>query len=183
MDHYIDILLKPDLEIRESHLMSLVYTKFHKILVQLKAEQIGVSFPDYKIKLGRLLRLHGSEVNLKQLESIDWLGGILGYCEVSHIKLVPADVKYRTVSRIRPTMSQSKLSRLKRRGSMTPDKEKAYKANMFSVLLTNPYLDMDSGSTGQRHRRFIHFGSLIDKSITGTFDSFGLSKNATIPWF
>ena len=67
MEYYIDIQLKPDAEMQESPLMNLVYEKLHKVLVKLKAEQIGVSFPKYKIKLGKMLRLHGNKNNLQNL--------------------------------------------------------------------------------------------------------------------
>ncbi|MGB5156515.1 MAG: type I-F CRISPR-associated endoribonuclease Cas6/Csy4 [Desulfobacterales bacterium] len=183
MNYYIDVEIKPDSEMRESPLMNLVYNKFHKALVKLKTEQIGVSFPKYQIKLGKILRLHGDRTNLQNLNNLNWLGGIAGYCEISDVKSVPADVKYRTVSRIRTNMSKSKLERLKRRGSITHDEEKAYKAKMFSLGLDNPYLDLESGSTGQRLRLFIHFGYLLDQPVIGNFDSYGLSKIATIPWF
>lgn len=183
MDYYIDIEIKPDADMRESPLMNLVYTKFHKALVTFKTEQIGVSFPGYQIKLGRLLRLHGDKTNLHNLQGLNWLGGVVGYCEISDVKNVPADVKYRTVSRIRTNMSKSKLERLKLRGSITPDEEKTYKAKMFSHGLDNPYLDLESGSTGQKHRRFIYFGPLMDQPAAGKFDSYGLSKVATVPWF
>lgn len=183
MNHYIDVLLKPDAEMQESPLMNLVYTKFHKVLAKLETEQIGVSFPCYKIKLGRLLRLHGDKLDLHNLQGLNWLGGIAGYCEISDMKNVPAIVKYRTISRIRANMTKSKLERLKRRGSITPGEEKNYKAKMFSQGLDNPYLDLESGSTGQKHRRFIHFGPLLDQSVAGKFDSYGLSKVATVPWF
>ena len=183
MDHYIDVLLKPDAEMRESPLMNLVYNKFHKALVKLKTELIGVSFPKYHVKLGKVVRLHSDKTNLQNLQGLNWLGGIAGYCEISDVKNVPADVKYRTVSRIRTNMGKSKLERLKRRGSITPSEEKNYRAKMFSQGLVNPYLDLKSGSTGQKHRRFIHFGPLLDQPVQGKFDSYGLSKVATVPWF
>ena len=183
MDHYIDISLIPDAEMRESELMNLVYNKFHKALVRIKADKIGVSFPGYQIKLGCLIRLHGDIANLNELQALNWLGGIAGYCEVSDLKIVPANIQYRTVSRIRTNMSKSKLARLKRRGSITTDKEKAYKAKMFTLVLTSPYFDLESGSTGQIHRRFINFGPLVDQIVPGKFDSYGLSRCATIPWF
>ena len=183
MEHYIDIELKPDSEILESPLMNLVYNKFHNALVELKTEQIGVSFPKYQIKLGKVLRLHGDKNNLQKLQNLNWLGGIAGYCEISDMKSVLADVKFRTVSRIRTNMSKSKLKRLKRRGSIKPIEEKSYRAKMFSQGLDNPYLDLKSGSTGQKHRRFIHFGPLLDQPVQGKFDSYGLSKVATVPWF
>jgi len=183
MEYYIDIELKPDAEMRESPLMNLVYNKFHNALVKLKTEQIGVSFPKYHIKLGKVLRLHGDKTNLQNLQDLNWLDGIAGYCEISDIKNVPSDVKYRTVSRIRTNMSKSKLERLKRRGSITPIEEKNYRAEMFSQGLDNPYLDLKSGSTGQKHRRFFCFGPLVDQQVEGKFDSYGLSKVATVPWF
>jgi len=183
MEYYIDIELKPDAEMEESPLMNLVYEKFHKALVKLKTEQIGVSFPKYKIKLGKVLRLHGNKTNIQNLQGLNWLGGIAGYCEISNVKNVPTNVKYRTVSRIRTNMSKSKLKRLKRRGSITPDEEKNYRAKMFSQGLDNPYLDLKSGTTGQNHRRFFRLGPLLDQPVEGKFDSYGLSKGATVPWF
>ena len=183
MEYYIDIELKPDAEMRESPLMNLIYNKFHKALAKVKIEQIGVSFPKYKIKLGKVLRLHGDKVNLHNLQGLNWLGGIAGYCEISDMKNVPTDVKYRTVSRIRTNMSKSKLERLKRRASITPGEEKNYRAKMFSQGLDNSYLDLKSGTTGQTHRRFFHFGTLLDQPVEGKFDSYGLSKVATVPWF
>lgn len=183
MDYYIDIEIKPDEELQESPLMNLVYNKFHKALVKLKTKQIGISFPKYQIKLGRVLRLHGSISDLQNLQDINWLNGIAGYCKISDVKNVPVDAKYRTVSRVRTNMSKSKLERLKKRGSITPGKEKNYRAKMFSQGLDDPYLDLESGSTGQKHRRFIQFGHLLDQPVAGKFDSFGLSKVATVPWF
>lgn len=183
MEYYIDIELKPDAEMQESPLMNLVYNKFHKALVKLKTEQIGVSFPKYHIKLGKVLRLHSEKSDLQKLQDLNWLGGIAGYCDISDVKNVPADAKYRTTSRIRTNMSKSKLERLKRRGTITPDEEKVYKAKMFSQGLDNPYLDLESGSTGQKHRRFLVIGPLLDHPGYGKFDSYGLSKVATVPWF
>ena len=183
MEYYIDIEIKPDAEMRESPLMNLVYDKLHKALVKLITERIGVSFPEYQIKLGKVLRLHVEKTDLQNLQHLNWLGGIVGYCEISDIKKVPADVKHRTISRIRTNMSKSKLKRLKRRGSITPDEEKIYKAKMFSQGLDNPYLDLKSWSTGQKHRRFFRFGPLLDQQVEGKFDSYGLSKVATVPWF
>ena len=183
MDYYIDIEIKPDAEMRESPLMNLVYHKLHRALAKLKTEKIGVSFPRAKLKPGRLLRLHGNKIDLYNLQGLNFLGGMAGYCEIDDVKKIPVDVQYRAVSRIRTNMSKSKLKRLKRRGSITPSEEKAYKAKMFSQGLENPYLDLGSGSTGQKHRRFIHFGPLLDKPLVGKFDSYGLSKVATVPWF
>ena len=182
-NYYIDIELKPDLEMRESPLMNLVYTKLHNALVFLQTNKIGVSFPGFNIKPGRTVRLHGTKAELEHLQGQKWLGSLNGYCATGKIKMIPEDTKFRTIFRIRTNISKSKLRRLKKRGSITLDEEKSYKAKMFATGLTNPYFDLKSGSTGKTHRRFIQFGPLLDNPVVGSFDSYGLSKEATIPWF
>ena len=50
MEHYIEIKIKPDAEMRENVLLNKVYTKFHKRLWDLKSSEIGISFPEYSLK-------------------------------------------------------------------------------------------------------------------------------------
>lgn len=64
MLYYIDIRLLPDPEFPEHQLMGALYTKLHRLLVQLQANRIGVSFPGYQDSpptLGSTLRLLGPE--------------------------------------------------------------------------------------------------------------------------
>ena len=183
MTHYFDIRLLPDTEIPSTVLMNAIYTKLHKVLFDLTSSNIGVSFPKYKKTLGNGLRIHGEKSVLNDLQGLDWIGGMKGYCQIGDIAPVPANAKHRTVSRIQTTMSQSKLNRLLKRGSITEDEAKSYKTKMLTRGLDNPYLELQSGSNGQRHRRYIEFGPLLDNPVEGNFDQFGLSKTATIPWF
>lgn len=183
MNHYFEIRMQPDPEIPVTVLMNAVYTKLHKSLCDLNSTSIGVSFPNSKLTLGDTLRLHGTIEDLGKLQSLSWLGGMTGYCQQSAIAQAPAESKFRTVSRLQPTMTQAKLNRLVKRGSISDDEVKAYKAKMFTKGLDNPYLELQSGSNGHKHRRYIHFGELLDKPVAGEFDQFGLSKTATIPWF
>ena len=183
MNFYLDIRMLPDPEFKSKVLMNAIYTKFHKTLYDLQATDIGVSFPDYQSTLGNLLRLHGTVEALDKLQCQNWIGGMSGYCQQSEIKPVPKDTGFRTVSRKQPTMSPAKLRRLIKRGSMTEEQAREYKTKMFSKGLENPYLELTSGSNGQRHRRYIEFGPLLDSPVEGVFDQFGLSKTATIPWF
>ncbi|MCF6146669.1 MULTISPECIES: type I-F CRISPR-associated endoribonuclease Cas6/Csy4 [Pseudoalteromonas] len=46
----------------------------------------------------------------------------------------------------------------------------------------NLYLNFFSSSTEQIHRKSFAFSELKDKPIDGKFDSYGLSKTATVPW-
>lgn len=184
MNHYFNITLLPDAEMPATVLMNAICAKLHKALFDSRSTSIGISFPKFEVTLGNVLRLHGSEADLQKLHGANWLGGMNGYCKFSDITAVPADAKYRTVSRKQPTMSQSKLNRLLKRGSITDDKVKAYNAKMFAEKgLGNPYLDFVSSSNGQRHRRYIEVGELLDAPVAGQFDQFGLSKTATVPWF
>jgi len=183
MDHYIDIRILPDAEMRENLLLNKVYTKFHKALCILNTNDIGVSFPEYKIKLGRLFRIHGSAERLTELQKMQWLGGLSGYCNISEIKTVPEKITFRVISRIQTTMSPAKYRRLLVRGTITEEGQKQYKARMFLKGLDNPYLELESGSNRQLYRRYFHFGDITDSPVTGKFDTFGLSKTATVPVF
>ena len=80
-------------------------------------------------------------------------------------------------------MSKAKLNRLLKRGSIQQDQVKAYVAKMFQQGISNPYLELESASNGHKHRRYIALGTIIDSPTSGTFDQFGLSKDASIPWF
>ncbi|XOV84730.1 MAG: type I-F CRISPR-associated endoribonuclease Cas6/Csy4 [bacterium] len=183
MDYYIDIRLKPDPEFNSTILMNAVFSKAHKALCHLHSVSIGVSFPRYKKTLGDLMRIHGTAEALGKLQSLNWIGGMREYCEPSNIELVPTGAKFRVVSRKQTTMSNAKLNRLLKRGTITGDQVNAYKAKMFNKGLDNPYIELKSGSNGHRHRRYLEFGPLLDNPVEGTFDQFGLSKIATIPWF
>lgn len=183
MNFFINIELKPDSEMPVNRLLNNVYTKLHKTLCDVNSTSIGVSFPRYKVLFGNVLRIHGSEGDLLQLQKINWLGGISGYCKVSDITTVPDGVKFRTISRKQTTMSMSKLRRLQKRGSIMEDEINKYKAKMFTKGLDNPYVELTSSSNSNKHRRYIEFGELLDAPVEGTFDQFGLSKTATVPWF
>jgi CRISPR-associated endonuclease Csy4 len=183
MDHYIDITLRPDAELRENVLLNMAYSKLHKALFELESSAIGVSFPAFHVKLGNRIRLHGSQAALTQLQTLNWLGDLASYCHVTDVQSVPNQVQYRVIFRIQSTMTQAKLNRLIKRGSIEPKKVRDYKAKMFSKGLDNPYLELESTSNGHKHRRYIAFGEFLAEPVRGVFDHFGLSKQATIPWF
>jgi len=183
MDYYLDIRLMPKKEMRENVLLNQLYSSFHKRLYDLKSTTIGVSFPEYRLKLGRLLRIHGRKEDLERLQEKDWLGKYRDFCKVGTITTVPQNVKYRTVSRIQQNMTEAKLRRLIKRGSISNEEVKKYRIKMYEGGFDNPYVELVSMSNGQRHRRFIEFGKLEDIAVNGKFDVFGLSTTATIPWF
>lgn len=183
MDHYKDIIIFPDSEFPLPVLMNALYSKFHKALCDLHSTSIGVSFPKYSVTLGNILRIHGKGTTLQALQDLSWMGGMNGYCVENPIMTVPACTKFRTVYRKQPTKSQSKLRRLVKRRSLTETQIRQYEVNMLANGLDNAYFQLVSGSSGQKHRRYIELGKILDQPVPGEFDQFGLSKIATVPWF
>ena len=193
MNSYINIQIKPDAEFRENILLNKAFTKLHKALYDSKQTTIGVSFPDIKLMLGDTIRLHGDKLSLETLQQSNWLGGLSGYCQVSDILPVPKDVEgYRTVSRIQTTMTLKKMEkRVKHQESKGILKtkedikayERQYKEKMYASSLDNPYLELQSTSTGNLYRVFIEMGVVRNSPVKDNFNYFGLSNTATIPWF
>lgn len=183
MNYYVNITILPDPEFTAPILMNSLYSKFHKALCDLNSKSIGISFPGYDKTLGDVFRIHGSESELNDLQGLNWIGGMSGYCDISNVSIIPELTKHRTVSRKQSTMSNSKLNRLIKRGSIKESEIEEYKNKMLSKDLKLPFANLVSGSNGQRHRRYIQLGELVDSPVNGVFDEFGLSKTATVPWF
>ncbi len=80
-------------------------------------------------------------------------------------------------------MSEAKLNRLIKRGSISQDETGQYRLKMSTKALDNPFLELKSVSNGHKHRRYLQFGELSEHATEGEFDHFGLSKTATVPWF
>ena len=185
MNHYIDIQLLPDAEFKVTSLMNSLYSKLHKVLCDYKSTSIGVSFPEIDKTPGSKLRIHGSQSDLDNLMEVGWIGGMRGYCEVSQVMPVPDTVHHRTLSRHQPEKTMAKLRRLKNRGHSTEDKLDAYQENLqqHDAKMKGPYLELQSGSSGHRYRRYLVLGDVNNHSKEGKFDQFGLSKTATLPYF
>lgn len=183
MEYFIEIRLQKNKDLKPNVLLNNVYANLHRRLYDLDAKTIGISFPDYRVLLGNRLRVHGGLQDLTTFQSVDWLGELKQYCKISDIEKVPQNVRYRTISRIQSTMSQSKLRRLIKRGTINEEDAKKYKIEMLKKGLENPYVELVSASNGKLHRRYFQFGELKSENMQGEFDFFGLSKEATIPWF
>ena len=184
MDHYIEFKLQPDPESSKSFLTNTLISKLHRTLSDLKATDIGVSFPNANnFALCGTVRLHSTKTRLGELMAIDWLGGMKGYCTISEIQQVPANCKHRTVGRLQPKMSKSKLNRLIKRGSISDTEASAYRRRQQDVKLDKPFIQLTSLSNKNIYRRYITLGELLEYPEQGEFDQFGLSKEATVPWF
>jgi len=113
--HYIDLTVIPDEETSVPQLMGTLYEKLHLALVTAQADNVGVSFPNYRHiakTLGAVLRLHASEEALNALMAQDWLKGLRDYVKLTSVLPTPADALHRTVYR---KQFKSNVDRLRRR--------------------------------------------------------------------
>ncbi len=185
MDFYFEIKVLPDPEFKETVLMNALFAKLHRALVAIKNGTIGISFRQANEKsLGNTLRLHGTSKELNQLNDINWLKGLRDYTMCSDLQPTPNSTKYRIVKRVQ---AKSNIERLKRRsikkGWLTkPEADQKY-LNKMAQVLNMPYLQLQSSSTSQAFKLFIHQGELLEKPIVGKFNAYGLSNEGTIPWF
>jgi CRISPR-associated endonuclease Csy4 len=199
---YQDIKLFPDDEIDVAFLRNKLYQKLHKTLFDLKTNDIGISFPNLKLLkendipnmlLGNLIRLHSNEKSIKSLHSQNWLGGLSGYCKLGEILQVPSKIKgYQIISRIHPSKSESNLrshiNYQKNQGILKSqddikEYQKKYRLQMYKESLPNPYLELISTSTQNRYRVYLKFVNIVQENNSGEFNTFGLSKSATVPIF
>ncbi len=188
MDHYQDIQILPDPEFQTPMLMNALFAKLHRALVQLGSTVIGVSFPkmdNQKPTLGRLLRLHGTKEALRILGEQRWLNGMRDHIEVDEVMPVPTDAQHCRVKRVQAKSSAERLRRryCKRHQGTTERDAIAVIPDGVEEHLSLPYLHIKSESTGQSFRLFIEHQAPQPQATKGEFNSYGLSTQATVPWF
>ena len=189
MTHYLELCLRLDPEFPAPMLMGALYSKLHRGLAELEADDIGVSLPTHQTgvrarKPGDILRLHGTAERLEQLMATDWLKGMHDHVQVADVSRVPADTEYRTVRRRQFKTNADRLRRRRMRRHGVSEAE-AIEAIPDSVeqRVCLPFIQVRSASTGQRFCLFIEHGPKQSTPQPGQFNSYGLSPEATVPWF
>lgn len=192
MKNYIEITLRPDAEVGLGFLWQKVYQQIHLALVEVKDENdevsIGVSFPRYctdAFPLGDTIRLFAKTADeLTILRLDEWLSHLLDYADVSDIKDVPSGIE--THASFSRKQIKSNIERLVRRQAKRKEIsfEEALKnyADMQEQTTQLPYVTINSLSSGQRLKLFIQKESKPEY-VEGRFSTYGLSKEATVPWF
>ncbi|MEA2119709.1 type I-F CRISPR-associated endoribonuclease Cas6/Csy4 [Halovibrio sp. HP20-50] len=189
MDHYIDIRLRPDPDFAPPMLMGALYNKLHRVLFDLQATDIGVSFPAHKHgvrarTLGDHLRLHGTQARLGQLMGADWLTGMRDHTQISELLAVPESTKHINVARKQfNTGSPSRAKRYAKRHDISEDAAQQIYAKLAARRIELPFVQINSRSTQQRFSLFIEQGEPKEKPVAGSFNHYGLSPSATVPWF
>ncbi|MER0128146.1 type I-F CRISPR-associated endoribonuclease Cas6/Csy4 [Franconibacter daqui] len=184
MDHYQDIRVLPDPEFPEEVLMAALFAKLHRALGARGKGDIGISFPDHHLKPGARLRLHGLQAALAELEATRWRASLQDYCLSSPITPVPQVQGWRVVSRVQVKSSPARLMRRSvRKGWLTEEQAQQRLPHLQEQHTSLPWLNVKSLSGGQQFRLFIRHGELLPAPVSGTFSSYGLSAQATVPWF
>ena len=184
MDHYVEIKVLPDPEFGENLLLASMFAKLHRALVDVGQGEIGVSFPQAGKALGDVLRLHGSVAALNRLMAVNWLKGLRDYTQASGVLPVPANAQHRIVRRVQV---KSSAARLRRRSVNKGWLSEA--AAIARIPLSNekksdlPFLELTSNSSGHRFRLFILQTPAQSTMVAGRFSDYGLSEQATTPWF
>ncbi len=187
MDHYVDIVVRPDPEFPAHQLMSALYAKLHRALAAQASAGIGVSFPGVDSKsphLGTCIRLHGGLMDLSTLLAVDWLAGMRDHVALTPPTQIPRFVQHRRVSRVQVKSSPERLRRrLMHRHALDEHEARQRIPDNAARLAQLPFVQLRSTSTGQSFRLFIEHGPLQPSVLPGTFNAYGLSQEATIPWF
>jgi len=187
MEYYIDIKILPDPEFKVSMLMGTLFNKFHRVLVMLKSNNIAASFPEYQEKtLGDTLRIHGDKSSLNAFMKTNWLSGMNDYIRKTNIERIPENTRYVSVRRIQNKYAN--MARLRRRyvKRHQASEQEALKAlpDALGKLFSYPYIKIKSESTKQSSFPFYVVQKEMESSVLNNdFNSYGLSKTSTVPWF
>lgn len=187
MDCFVDIQLRPDPEIASHHLMGALYTKLHRALVVRSSTGVAVCFPDFQLRplsLGGCLRLLGSRPALVELTQGDWLSGLRDHVATGAVASIPADATHCTLRRVQAKSNPERLRRrLAKRHGLNEAQARERIPDCAAETLQLPFVQLRSSSTGQTFRMFLSKGDAQSAPVLGEFNAYGLSQQATIPWF
>jgi len=187
MDYYLDLEILPNAEMGKNIVMNVIGSRLHQFLVVEKGVELGTSFPDYSKNprtLGKRMRLHGTSQSLDRVAQSEWLELLGDYVHVKDVQQKPKSCKYVDVRRVQAKSSVLRLARrYARRHGVSLDEALALYKNVSDKKLSYPFLSLNSNSTGQRFNLFIKQSQPHSIARAGKFNSFGLSKTASLPWF
>ena len=199
MKYFQDITLIPDAEANLGFLWYKIFQQIHIALVENKISEkesaIAISIPEYGNKnfpLGRKLRLLAKDSSLiSNLNTHKWLNRLSDYVHIKSIQEVPQSVMHHT------RFSRKNVCSIERKAiNRAEHLNKPYDEVLKFLLNENknhkcelPFVHVESQSSEtdktQKKNRYPLFieKTLFEEPIEGTFDCYGLSKTATVPWF
>ena len=192
MKYYIELTLLPDADVNLYFIWQKLYGQIHLALVEHKNadgnSDIAVSFPEYKrnkFSLGSKLRLFSqTQEQLQQLDIDKWLNRLMDYCHCTSIKDIPQSVD--TFVRFKRVQFDTNVKRLARRRAKRKGEPFEQALKYFDSFEDQesklPFVNMNSLSKNERFRLFIE-KEMVEQAEPGEFNCYGLSNQATVPWF
>jgi CRISPR-associated endonuclease Csy4 len=114
----------------------------------------------------------------------NWLTGARDHTELALVAAVPDDAPHRSLRRVQAKSSPERLRRRHmRRHNLSAAKARERFPDTAAELLQLPFVTLTSGSTGQNFPVFVRLSPVVSTPHTGSFNAYGLSNSATIPWF
>lgn len=185
--HYIDITLLADPEFSHAHLLGSLMAKLHRALVQLGSGNIGVSFPQYRLRprsLGSTLRLHGTLDALQDLMALAWLQGMRDHVRLTDPTAAPPGAPHCVVRRRQFKTSAERLRRRRmRRKGETAEQAAVAIPDGVERQVDLPFVRLNSASTFQPFCLFIVQEPAHEIPAEARFNAYGLSLGGTVPWF
>lgn len=195
MKYYLDIKLLASEEITFGLLWRKLYQNMHEALVYVKkdigaSEKVAFSFPAYGTEvfpMGDILRVFSTSKDvLKNLTNSNKLSVLVDYLDFGEISETLSNVKHVHFIRHKPKLTyiERVKKQAKRHNVSIEESFEHFKNSRYSTdkIFCLPYVILDSGDTQQTYSIFIEKSEEIEE-VRGTFDTFGLSKTATVPWF
>ncbi|MQM40071.1 CRISPR-associated endonuclease Cas6f/Csy4 [wastewater metagenome] len=168
-------------------LLGALVSKLHRGLVDIDADDIGISFPAHQTDprtLGDVLRLHGTANRLHALTGLRWLTGMRDHVDHGGIRAVPDGAAHRVVRRRQYKTNAERLRRRRmRRHGETYEQACAQVPDSVERRVATPFVTVRSSSTGRAFSLFIEHGDCSPDPVPGAFSTYGLSRTATVPWF
>lgn len=196
MKYYQDITLLPDAEANLGFLWHKVYQQVHLALADNKVAEnqsaIAVSFPDYGAKqfpLGDKLRLFAdTQVQLEKMNINQWLSRLTDYTHVKPIKPAPEAINQYACFKRKQFKSNLRREAARRAQYKSETLEEAlahfahYEKESALPYINMTSLSMEDNSSSRNFKLFVVL-ELFNEPQAGSFNCYGLSKTATVPWF
>lgn len=186
--HYLDVRILPAaVAPGDNSVMSLAFERLHKMLARMDEHGIGVSFPHLDAAtqdIGQTMRLHGEKAALEALQATRWLAPLDKAVIAYAIAAVPDKVRHCRVRRVQPKTSvERRRRRYARRHPVSLEQARDTIPDSVQQKTRLPYLTIASASTRMMFPIFFEHQVKPGPAKPGTFNFYGLSTEATVPWF
>ena len=186
MDYYVDMKVLQDPDMSRQVLMESLYGKAHRRMADLDSSNVGATLPGYlahPATVGSSLRLHGTKERLTELlADLGWLHGMRGYVDVGGPKQVPPNHSWVRVYRVQDKSAARKWSGLAKKHGISTEEAMRKFPDIRDRRSNLPHFFLSSQSTKMRFALAIR-QEHADGPSDGHFNTYGLSREAAVPWF